>query len=141
LLKKVISAKVYDTETARYVGEGLTRGRSGEDKDGSRKLYQKKTGEFFLCTSKPEYPEGCQIRPMSSEEAYDWALRHLDEESFENYFGKRPEDDERFAVEIYLDPDLEKAVRTAAAREELDISECIDRALRSVFLPGTETET
>ncbi len=101
-MRKVISRKMYDTETAECVGED---GYGAEIFTGYwvERLYQKKNGEFFLygeggCKSKYGrhepgigYIEGRTIIPLSVEEAKDWTEQHLEADDYIALFGELEE--------------------------------------------------
>lgn len=46
-MKKIIKGKLYDTDTANYIGSN-EYGMPGDLRYTTETLYQKKTGEFFL---------------------------------------------------------------------------------------------
>lgn len=57
-MRRVIKGRLYDTESARPIGEA----------EGI-KVYRTKTGNFFAA--------GIDITPMTLEEARDWSIRQL----------------------------------------------------------------
>lgn len=98
-MNKIINNKKYDTETTKMVGSY----DNGEEYLGhlyvEEKLYQKKTGEFFLYGwggALTEYREKCgsntwtessRIVPYSIDEAKEWAMEHMDGDEYEEVFG------------------------------------------------------
>lgn len=85
-MRKVINRKMYDTDTAKEVAE------STEYDNGNpylwETLYRKKTGEFFILK---EWHSDCihhAIKPVSEEEAKDFAEENLDGDDYEKVFGK-----------------------------------------------------
>lgn len=65
-MKKIIEGKMYNTETATYIGRYRTDTMSRRDfRYLEEELYQKRTKEFFLCgeggamTKYAKYVEGC----------------------------------------------------------------------------------
>lgn len=103
-MKKVINAKVYNTETATRVGSWDNGYFTNDFNYCSEDLYQKKTGEFFLhgeggalstyaSHSGDTTGYGERIIPMTYDEATQWAERHLTGERYEQIFGEVSEDD------------------------------------------------
>ena len=101
-MKKIINGKKYDTNTAKILG-GAGYSHPGDFSFWTERLYQKKTGEFFLhgiggamskyarSTGLNEWTGGEEIRPLSREEAREWAEKNLDAEEFEEVFGELEE--------------------------------------------------
>lgn len=86
-MKKMINGIMYDTDTARLIGEW----HNGEDHLNSvtEKLYNKRTGEFFLYGSggsESKYAKivngkwcgGEEIIVLKYKEAKEWAKEHLE---------------------------------------------------------------
>lgn len=103
-MKKIINAKVYNTETATKVGAWDNGYFTNDFNYCSEDLYKKKTGEFFLhgeggALSTYASHEGNmtgygeRIIPMTYDEAAQWAERHLTGEQYEQIFGEVSEDD------------------------------------------------
>lgn len=139
-MKKIIRGKVYDTDTARYVG-----GDSGGDgfSRWSEDLYQKRTGEFFLfgeggpATKYAEYIDGnnawsngSKIIPLNVDAAREWVEKHLDADDYEALFGAPDEDDtERTAISALLPAGLIKRARQRAADDKTTLTAMIETAL------------
>jgi hypothetical protein len=97
-MRKIIHGKVYDTDTARLVGE-WSADMSVTDFDWYREeLYQKKTGEYFVWgegNARSPYAQhsydawvgGEGIAPVSYDGARQWAEDHLDAAEYEAEFG------------------------------------------------------
>ena len=89
-MKKVINGKVYDTTTAKRLGEYEPSPYTSDFHWYCETLYQKKTGEFFLHgegNAASKYSRSCgqnewcgseKILPMTYAEAQSWAEEHLD---------------------------------------------------------------
>ncbi|MGI6590339.1 MAG: hypothetical protein ACOX1O_01805 [Eggerthellaceae bacterium] len=103
-MRKIVNNKVYDTETARKVGEWANSDYVTDFDWYSEELYQKKTGEYFVYgegNARSPYAEhsggewvgGEAITPVSLEQARDWAESHLDAEDYEREFGTPEEGD------------------------------------------------
>ena len=89
-MKKVIKGKVYDTETAKKVASWYSSYARSDFYYYEEKLYQKKTGEFFIYgegNAASPYSRSCgqnercggeKITPLTFKEAQEWAEKHLD---------------------------------------------------------------
>lgn len=100
-MKRIIGGRVYDTETARQVGEPWSpAGVCPSDFDWLEEtLYRKRTGEYFLHGrggARTKYAEpygqsgwtgGERIMPMAYDEAREWAEAHLDADEYIAAFG------------------------------------------------------
>lgn len=101
-MKKIIRGRKYDTETARKVGCKTEQAQYG---DVDYALYRKRTGEYFvhaefsymLDDGNPDY-----IKPLSADEADEWAQEHLNADAYEAEFGEIVDDDETISASINL---------------------------------------
>lgn len=101
-MKKIIRGRKYDTETARKVGCKTEQAQYG---DVDYALYRKRTGEYFvhaefsymLDDGNPDY-----IKPLSADEANEWAQEHLNADAYEAEFGEIVDDDETISASINL---------------------------------------
>lgn len=97
-MNKIINGKKYDTETAKMVGHYVY----GDYEDYTyldEKLYQKKTGEFFIHgyggvmtkyrikIAEDTFSGSTCIIPYSIEEAKEWVMEHMDGDDYEELFG------------------------------------------------------
>jgi hypothetical protein len=113
-MKKIINGKVYDTETARQLGEYENDYPRSDFHWYSEQLYQKRTGEFFLfgeghAASKyakayglNEYGAGEKITPMSYTQAQKWAEEHLDADEYIGIFGEPDEEAEDVQLNLTI---------------------------------------
>lgn len=131
-MKKIINGKVYDTDTAKGVGE-WSDGQSWRDfSHVEETLYRKKTGEFFLhgfggpatryaqATGSNSWTGGERIMPLTFQEARKWAEEHLDADEYEAIFGEVVEDESRVTVTYSISAATAETIRRRAA--ELGIS-------------------
>ena len=101
IMKKIVEGKMYNTETATYIGRYRTDTMSRRDfRYLEEELYQKRTKEFFLygeggaMTKYAKYVEGCgytdgeKIIPLSEDEARDWVEEHMDVDDYIELFGE-----------------------------------------------------
>lgn len=96
-MRKIIEGKMYDTRTARKVGEWDNGLGMRDIYHAEEALYRKKTGEYFLHGiggagsgwSRQEgntWTSGEKIAPLTFEEAREWAERKLTAEEYEQLF-------------------------------------------------------
>lgn len=99
-MKKIISGKKYDTDTAKCLTSYETGGACCNDIHYLNEvLYRKITGEYFLFGEGGAYSPygvpavggGCvageAIRPLSVAEAKAWAEMHMSADAYETTFG------------------------------------------------------
>lgn len=98
-MKKIINGKMYNTETAKLVGE-WDNGRYGDFGHCAESLYQKKTGEFFLYGEggpMTKYSVYCgsnscrggeMITPLTDKAAKAWSENHITADEYEAIFGE-----------------------------------------------------
>lgn len=96
-MKKIINGKMYDTETATFVGETYY-GVSGDLDHVWEALYQSPNGQWFLAgrggarskygiqTAPNSWSGGSCITLLSPEEALAWCENYLDAEDFADRF-------------------------------------------------------
>ncbi len=98
-MKKIISGKMYNTETASEVAS-ISSYQSQSDFNWYEEiLYKKTTGEYFLwghggpMTKYAEacdgggYTGGSNIFPLSKEEVLEWGEMNMDADKYEAEFG------------------------------------------------------
>lgn len=132
-MKKIINAKVYNTETATRVGAWDNGYFTNDFNYCSEDLYQKKTGEFFLhgeggALSTYASHEGDmtgygeRIIPMTYDEAAQWAERHLTGEQYEQIFGEVSEDDTTVKTMISTTAAEIEIIKRNAAKAGMTVS-------------------
>ena len=102
-MKRIISGRRYDTQTAKLVGY-TSYSTPGSLVYWREDLYRKKTGEFFLHgqggplskyfekIGENEWSYGHEIIPLSLSEAQEWVEKCLDADTYEEIFGEVEED-------------------------------------------------
>lgn len=96
-MKKIIDGKLYDTETAKEIGE-YSYGAINDFRYFSETLYKTKNGNYFMYGeggALSQYAEvsefgkcgGCAIVPYTEEEAQKWAEDYLDVDEYLKIFG------------------------------------------------------
>lgn len=137
-MKKIISGKVYDTETAQKVGYWSNNLGYRDFNWREESLYRKKTGEYFLHGAggpRTNYAErvgnmwgsGERIMPLTFTEAKAWAEEHLDGEEYEEIFGEVAEDGSRIQVCYSLAASTVETIKRRAAEGGISASEYVDR--------------
>lgn len=122
-MKKIISGKLYDTDTAKLVGEYEEETDGGSFIFGS--LYRKKTGEFFAYTKTtlPGMPD--TVAPLDYDEAKDWAEQHLSADAYIAAFGK-PDDSETSVLSVTISASAHRAIKDAATRRGCSMRELVE---------------
>lgn len=110
-MKKIIKNKVYDTTTAKKLGDWFCN-----------TLYQKRTGEFFLHGDE-------KIIPVSYEKARQWAEEHLDADDYISIFGGPASDDTLTALNLTLSALAVSKFRLAAQRQQISQRELMERLI------------
>lgn len=99
-MKKIINGKMYNTETARYIGSKQSDCYRNDYRYFAEDLYRKKTKEFFLYgeggpasvyaerLSTGGYISGTKIVPLTEEEAREWVERNLEADEYIKIFGE-----------------------------------------------------
>ena len=98
-MKKIISGRRYDTETAKLLGVA-SYGYCTDFTYWREELYVKRTGEYFLygqggpmskysqSIGENQWSGGHEIRPLSLKEAKNWSEKFLDADQYEAIFSK-----------------------------------------------------
>lgn len=133
-MRKTIANKLYDTETAKPMGN-WQRGYESDKGYISETLYLKKTGEYFLHGqggSRSRYAQrtapntwgfGERIIPFSNEEAHAWAENHLTESAFDVVFGDVPDDGRLTSVTLKLRASTAEKLHRLARKDGRQLSE------------------
>ena len=99
---KIIKGRNNNTETAHKVGCTTEKAAYG---DVDNTLYRKRTGEYFVAavysytldTGNPDY-----IKPLTQDEANEWAQERLDADAYDAEFGAIAENEENVATTLNL---------------------------------------
>ena len=101
-MKKVINGALYDTETAKLLGED-SYSNPGDVHHWTEQLYRTKSGKYFLhgeggamtkyavCVAQNEWSGGEKIIPLDLDSAQKWAEEHLDGDEYIRAFGEPEE--------------------------------------------------
>lgn len=145
-MKKIIKAKLYDTETAKQVGEWDNGLGHRDFRHCEETLYQKKTGEYFLhgvggpmskyCTVSPDgngRDRGEKIVPLTVEQAKEWAEEKLDADEYQEIFGEiSEEDDKKETLNLYMTKSTIKKAKNIAAKKEISTSQLIESLIEKI---------
>jgi hypothetical protein len=136
-MKKIISGRIYDTDSARKIGEFEFSGR-GDFHWYMEVMYLKKTGEFFIhgmgnaaspyrtTVAQNEWSEGEKIIPLTYETARTWCEEHISAEEYVSIFGE-PEDEEGSArLHVQVSAGAMSRLRKAQSREGKPMSQIIE---------------
>lgn len=141
-MKKIINGKVYDTDTAHRCGEYEPNPYKNDFHWYIEKLYQKKTGEFFLYgqgNAASKYSRSCglnewsggeKIIPLSYDSAREWAEQHLDGDDYIAIFGEPVEDDNKTRLNLYISTALAAKLKTEAAKQNISIGDYLETIIK-----------
>ncbi len=139
-MKKVISGRKYDTDTATMVGE-WSDGYPRDFRYECETLYRKRTGEYFLhgeggAMSKyavshgdNSWGGGEEIIPLSYDRAREWAERHLDADDYEAAFGEVSEGDEDMMLSVRVSARTKAMLDRMAAQSGRSKGDIVAEAL------------
>ena len=136
-MKRIIKNKLYDTDTAKKLGDWDNGHYTNDFAYCSETLYQKKTGEFFLhgeghALSKYAGHSGNSsgwgesIIPLSYDEAQEWAKNHLDGDDYIAIFGEPEETGEKVKLTIYMYSATVQKLKTEAAKRSVSVGDLIE---------------
>ena len=136
-MRKVIRGKLYDTGTAREVGE-WSDGYPSDFRYVSETLYCKRTGEYFVHGeggAMSRYAESCgqnqwqggeAITPLTYDAAREWAEGHLDADEYEAEFGI-PDEGVDHDMHVVISEAAWQAISRTAAAEGVPVREIVER--------------
>ncbi|MCT4606331.1 MAG: hypothetical protein N4A64_09560 [Marinisporobacter sp.] len=101
-MKKIINGRMYNTDTAKYIGEYTNGYFPDNGYYIGKELYRKKTGEFFLYRQggglteyAVRYGNGSSgsstIIPLTFQETKEWVEEYLDADIYIELFGEPEE--------------------------------------------------
>lgn len=139
-MKKIINNRVYDTDTAKFMGYWNNGQPANDFSYCEEQLYRKRTGEFFLLGkggAASGYAERCgnmwqageAIRPLTYEEARQWAERRLDADDYIAIFGDPGEGEDQQAGPVWIDGVTRKKLRQIKDKTGMQMMEIIAKAV------------
>ena len=133
-MKKIISGKLYDTDTAKLLGSDSYRGSVTDFSYWNESLYLKRTGEYFLhgeggpmsryarSIDQNSWSGGERIIPLSPAKAREWAEEHLSTDEYEEAFGLPDEDAEGVQLSLVVPAQLNARLRAEAAEKGVSLT-------------------
>ena len=140
-MNKVFRGRRYDTDTAKELASWYNDEQYGGIYYRAEKLYQKRTGEYFMYYeggAGTEYAEadpmggytmGEAIEPVTEEEAKAWAEDHIDADKYEEIFG-RVYDNKKVDLHIFVHPAMRDNIKKEAVRRGLTVTELVEKELK-----------
>lgn len=128
-MRKIINNRVYDTSSAKKVGEYEAEVDGGSYVFGG--LYRKRTGEYFAETDGTVLGMVASITPLSYDEAREWAERHLTTERYEAEFGT-PDEGDTAVLSLTVPAVTYRAIKAEATRRGCSMAELIIEYARTL---------
>lgn len=136
-MKKIINNKRYDTDTAKKLAFYQHSNRT-DFHFWIERLYQKRTGEFFLhgeggpasryaeSAGMNEWVGGEKIIPLSYEGAREWAEKYLGADEYEAIFGEVSEDGEKVITTLSISQKSHDTLKRKASESGITMSEYVE---------------
>lgn len=142
-MKKIINGKIYDTNTAKELGDYYNGYAKNDFNYICETLYRKKTGEFFVlgeggantkyCSRTGDsWSAGAAIIPISYENAREWAEEHLGAEEYQEIFGEITEDESRVSLNLSISASTAEKLKRAASQNGMTVSAFIEAKLSDI---------
>lgn len=140
-MKKIINGKLYNTESAKLIGDTVSGSGVNDFRYYFEQLYLKKTGEFFLSgrggpmtkyavnIDDNTFSGGSKIFPLTYEEAKEWAEKHLTADEYEDVFGAVTEDETKSIITLYLTRSTIENLRRQAQESGQGLSALVESKL------------
>lgn len=137
-MKKIISNKLYDTETAREIAS-QSHGEGPRDINYCcETLYKKRTGEYFLhgeggpaskyakSTGLNNWTGGEMIIPLDYKAATAWAEENMSADAYQEEFGPVSEGEpSRTTLSVSIDSAIADRIRREAQEKGMNVSALI----------------
>ena len=139
-MKKVIRGRLYDTDTAKMIGND-SYSDSGDLDYWNETLYRKKTGEFFLdgeggprskyavCIGQNQWSGGEKIIPLAYDEANEWTEEHLDADTYMKYFEVSDNIADKGTVAVRLSAAAIDKLKIMASKKDTTSSDIIEQLI------------
>lgn len=141
-MKKIINNRLYDTDTAKFLGSWHNMADVRNFSYIHEELYRKRTGEFFLfgeggpmskyavSCGQNSWSGGEKIIPLSPANAREWAEEKLTADEYAEIFGMPEEDgDEKVTLCVQIPADIDARVRAAASERGVSLTAYITEIL------------
>jgi len=127
-LVKQIRGRRYDTDSALLVGTADSAEEAGMEMQ--KKLYKKRTGEYFLYSVADS---SWDIEPMTPMEAERWAKKNFCKKDFFAAFPqKKKERGARVSTTITLKKENYEKIKELAMRANMPLSKFLDRMIQDM---------
>lgn len=143
-MKKIISNKVYDTDTAELIKQADHDNIKSSDGLCKQSLYRKRTGVFFLCLSGARadivhnlgiesnaHDRGCHIYPLTYEQARAWCEAEMSADEWLAVF-EPVEDDSLVALNLTISSAAASKFKNAAQQEQISQRELMERLINTL---------
>ena len=144
-MKKIINNLLYNTETAKNLGDYWNGLPSNDFSYCCETLYQKRTGEFFLHgeggpiskysrpTGQNSWSGGEAITPLTYDEARAWAEEKLGADDYEKIFGEVSEgDEEKARLHLSVSAAAFAKLKKLAAQNRVSMTEYVENMINNI---------
>lgn len=139
-MNSIINGVLFDTNTAQHIKTWENCSDYSNAKYCCEALYRKQNGEFFLHVEGgplSEYgfsiPGGYRgadfIRPLTYDEAKEWAEEHLDGDEYIEVFGPVSEDAGWVTTTLLMPAEVVETAQKAAAAAEIELSKYMEKLI------------
>lgn len=150
-MRKIIAGRTYNTETSKVIGNWDNRLGRGDHAYCDETLYKNSKGAYFIHGEgggRSRYAKSCgqnswtggqDIKPLTIEEAREWAEKYLDANEYEDEFGEaeeaEPESDltTRERVNLTLGNETINLLRNLSAESGVPMARMVDKAVRAMY--------
>ena len=142
-MNKIFRGRRYDTETAQELAY-ISYSNRRDFNFWQETLYRKRTGEYFLHGeggASSKYAEKCgqnewcggeEIKPLTLEQAQDWAEKNLSADKYEEIFGSVEETGEKQTVSMSLDKGAIEKLKRVSVERGISVSELVCQMAKSL---------
>lgn len=143
-MKKIISGKVYNTDTAKKIATFCPDIAKGDFAYYEETLHLKRTGEYFLHgkggglsryaknLGGDSWGPGEAIQPLTYAEAKAWAESRLEADEYEAIFGEIEEDETKTNLMLSIKAENVEKIKRHAQAHGVGVSELIDEFIEGL---------
>ncbi len=144
-MKKVINGALYNTDTAKLLGNWDNGYPRNDFNFCEESLYRTKSGKYFLhgyggplskysvSHGDNEWCGGEHIEPLSSDTARDWSEEHLTADEYSLIFGEPDEaGDNREALNISVPFEIKRKLEKIREEKNISISQIVTELVSSL---------
>ena len=142
-MRKIIKGKMYDTDTAKAIGEH-EESYPGEFDYVCEVLYRKRTGEYFIhgcgnAASRYAEPSGLgnwgpgeRIMPISYSKARQWAEDCLTVDEYQAEFGEVAEDNSQVQLSCMVSAQAMALIRRKSQQDSTTIAAVVEQLVMTL---------